>query len=125
MTVRTLVKIAMLALPAFALGCASPDCATLCQQMNECPDAAEISWRMTPASMPGPINCDATCATDALNEKAICEDQFSELWKCVDNRDDVCQANNGCQTRWDYYADCIAGYCVNNAGDADCKSLGF
>ena len=125
MTVRTLVKIAMLALPAFTQGCSGGDCATLCEEMNACPDAATISWRLTPASMPGPLNCDGICGTDALNEKANCEDQFSDLWECVDRRDDVCQADHGCQARWDFYADCLAGFCVNNAADADCRSMGF
>ena len=125
MTVRILTTIAMLALPAFVQGCAGGDCAALCGEMNACPNAVEISWRSTPASMPGPLNCDAICSTEALNEKASCEDQYRELWTCVDNRDDVFQAQDGCQARWDFYADCIAGFCINNAGDSDCASAGF
>jgi len=125
MTVRTLITMAMFTLPAFVQGCGSPDCAALCKEMDGCPDAARMNWRMTPMSMPGPLNCTAACETDSINEKAVCEDQFTELWKCVDNREDICQAQYGCQMRWDLYADCVAGYCVNKPGDSDCVKLGF
>ena len=125
MTVRTLTMIAMLALPAFVAGCGGPDCDALCKEMDACPDAATMSWRLTPASMPGPLDCTAACGTDALNEAASCEDQFHDLWKCVENRDDICQASDACEPMWDKYADCLAGYCINKAGDKDCAGAGF
>jgi hypothetical protein len=124
MTVRTLTTIAMLAVAAFASGCGSPDCEGLCKEMNGCEGAVAI-------------DCAQACATEALNEKASCEDQFDEVWTCVGNRDDVCQAQYVCEPRFGFYADCLAGYCINqqadhgvnpagdDQADADCAKLGL
>ena len=124
MTVRNLTTIAMLAVAAFATGCAGGDCDALCKEMNACDGAAMQDWQMVPGQPPGPLDCAKVCATDVLNEKASCEDQFDELWKCVSNRDDVCQAQYGCEDRFDFYADCLAGYCINKQADRGLNPLG-
>jgi hypothetical protein len=124
MTVRTLITLAMLTLPAFVQGCGSPDCAALCKEMDGCPDAARMAWKLTPMSVRAP-QLHPSVRNRRPERKGRLRGSVHELWKCVDNREDICQAQYGCQMRWDLYADCLAGYCVNKAGDSDCAKAGF
>ena len=104
MTVRSLKTLVMLAAVAIAGGCAGPDCPSLCSQVNSCEGAT-------------PIDCGTQCATEALNDKASCQDQFDDAWSCVEKRDDICQAPYACQPRFELYLDCVAGYCINKQAD--------
>lgn len=79
------------------IGC-GPDCAAMCEDGKDCPDANKS------------IDCEKTCEdAEKTAEGAGCESQYESMLDCEDdNKDKICSAGESCKKESEALATCMA-----------------
>jgi hypothetical protein len=79
------------------IGC-GPDCASMCEDGKDCPDANKS------------IDCEKTCEeAEKTAEGAGCESQYESMLDCEDdNKDEICSAGESCKKELEALATCMA-----------------
>ncbi len=93
------------------VGCGA-DCEDLCEEKKDegCTGSSGV-------------NCEAECVkSDDLAEASECEDAYDDYLSCVDDQDDICDANDECKPESAALKACVSEYCSDHGDTPGCGS---